>query len=192
MAYLTGITGGIGSGKSIVSKILTELGYQVYDCDSRAKTLMDSSDAIKNAIRTKIAAECVDSDNCIDRKKLSSIVFSDISKLDILNSIVHKAIREDVTTWAATLNNRKGWIESAILYESKLDKMVDDVWEVMAPEDLRIKRVMKRNNVSAEEVKKRIESQQRSSLYTKHPNTKIVVNDDVQPLLMQILRLVTE
>lgn len=192
MAYLTGITGGIGSGKSIISHILNELGYSVYDCDNHAKSLMDSSEAIKNDIKTRIDVKCIDSDNCIDRKKLSSIVFSDITKLDILNAIVHKAIRDDITRWSTALGNRKGWIESAILYESGLDKIVDEVWEVMAPEELRIKRVIKRNNVTPEEVKKRIESQQRSSLYTKHPNTKIVVNDDVQPLLMQILRLLTE
>lgn len=192
MAYLTGITGGIGSGKSIVSKILTELGHQVYDCDIRAKKIMDSSDEIKNEIKSRINQECIDSNNCIDRKRLASIVFLDTRMLDTLNNIVHKAIKKDITIWAESLNTCKAWVESAILYESGVDKLVDEVWEVMAPEELRIERVVKRNNTTPEEVKNRIESQKTESLYTKHPNTKIVVNDDVQPLLKQILQLLSE
>lgn len=192
MAYLTGITGGIGSGKSIVSKILTELGHQVYDCDIRAKNIMDSSDEIKNEIKSRINQECIDSNNCIDRKRLASIVFLDTRMLDTLNNIVHKAIKKDITIWAESLNTCKAWVESAILYESGVDKLVDEVWEVMAPEELRIERVVKRNNTTPEEVKNRIESQKTESLYTKHPNTKIVVNDDVQPLLKQILQLLSE
>lgn len=190
--YLTGITGGIGSGKSVVSQILTALGQQVYDCDSRAKAIMDSSDAIKNEIRTRISEECIDTCNNIDRKRLAAIVFADTRMLDLLNGIVHKAIREDITAWAASLGGGKAWVESAILYESGIDRMVDEVWEVMAPEELRIERVVKRNGIAPEEVRKRIDSQRRAEDYTKHPNTKIVVNDDVQPLLKQILHLLSE
>ena len=97
--YIIAINGGIGSGKSVVSRIVTAMGYPVYDCDARARQLMDSSDEIKAAISADIHRACI-KDGLIDRAMLASIVFEDKEKLAILNSIVHGAVREHFASWA--------------------------------------------------------------------------------------------
>ena len=158
MTETIAICGGIGSGKSIVSRILTVLGFDVYDCDSEAKRLMDADDAIKDAIAREIAGECI-VDGTIDRPRLAGIVFSDSVKLEALNAIVHAAVRRHLAAWIEARTGRPKFIETAILYQSGLDRMVDEVWEVTAPADVRIARVMARNSMSAAEVKARIDAQ---------------------------------
>lgn len=179
------ITGGIGAGKSVVSRILATLGYTVYDCDSRAKTLMDSSDAIKSRIAAEIAAEAV-VDGIIRRDVLAAIVFSDPALLQRLNDIVHRHVRHDI----ALESNRTPllFIETAILYESGLDRMVDSVWEVTAPEEIRVSRIVSRNGCSAAEARARIESQRRSSDRCHH-SVHTIVNDGIEPLLPRVLEL---
>lgn len=189
--YLIAVTGGIGSGKSIVSRIVSTLGYPVYDCDSQAKILMDTSEAIKNAISSAIDSECVIGGN-IDRRKLASIVFNNASKLETLNTIVHEAVRDHLSEWIHK-NAGEGqnicFVETAILYQSKLDFMVDEVWEVEAPRELRIRRVMDRNGLTREEVTSRMESQDSFIPTAKHQKVRIIINDEDQPLLPQIEKL---
>ena len=184
---ITAITGGIGSGKSVVSEMLRTMGYPVYDCDSRAKVFMDGDEEIKQAIATQICGDAIDADGNIDRKRLGAVVFADAILLELLNSIVHGAVRADFRRWAESAGVERVWLETALLYESRLDRLVDDVWEVSAPEELKIKRVMRRNSMTAEQVKARIEAQQRTAHPEKHPCVNLIVNDDVQPLLPQVL-----
>ena len=190
-AHLTAITGGIGAGKSVVSKILRTMGYQVFDCDIEAKRLMDSSAEIKLKLKTEISAAAVDDDGNIDRKHLSSVVFADTAKLECLNSIVHKAVRDEIKHWANNQHpNSHLFVETAILYQSQLDKDVDDVWEVIAPEEIRIIRVMNRNRCTREEVISRIKSQ---SYTPQMPHSKIarIINDDFTPILPQLSELLS-
>ena len=189
--HLTAITGGIGAGKSVVSKILRTMGYQVFDCDIEAKRLMDSSAEIKLKLKTEISAAAVDDDGNIDRKHLSSVVFADTAKLECLNSIVHKAVRDEIKHWANNQHaNSHLFVETAILYQSQLDKDVDDVWEVIAPEEIRIIRVMNRNRCTREEVISRIKSQ---SYTPQMPHSKIahIINDDFTPILPQLSDLLS-
>lgn len=188
MASLTAITGGIGSGKSVVSRILSELGYEVYDSDSRAKELMDNSSEIKKALTEAFGEGVVNADGEIDRKLLSSIVFNNGDALKKLNSIVHKAVLDDIMKWCEKYVCYRLFVETAILYQSGLDKLVDEVWEVMAPEEIRIQRVMKRNNVSAEEASRRIESQ-RIKISTLHPRVFMIENWGNSAVLPQIKAL---
>lgn len=190
-AHLTAITGGIGAGKSVVSKILRTMGYQVFDCDIEAKRLMDSSTEIKLKLKTEISAAAVDDDGNIDRKHLSSVVFAEPAKLECLNSIVHKAVRDEIKHWANNHHaNSHLFVETAILYQSQLDKDVDDVWEVIAPEEIRIIRVMNRNRCTREEVISRIKSQ---SYTPQMPHSKIahIINDDFTPILPQLSELLS-
>lgn len=181
---LIAISGGIGSGKSVVSRIVTVMGYEVYDCDSRAKVLMDSDGNIKERISREIHPECV-ADGCINRKRLADIVFNDADSLDRLNAIVHAAVRDDLKRWAESSDAVK-FVETAILYQSGIDKMVDAVWEIDAPLDLRISRVMNRNNISREEVLSRIASQDSFIPQSVHPSVIQIINDGVLPLIPQI------
>ena len=189
--YITAITGGIGSGKSVVSRITAAMGYPVYDCDSQAKTLMDTSEEIKLALIREIDEGCV-TDGHIDRATLSEIVFNNSQKLASLNSIVHGAVREHICHWidgCRKAGAQRCFIETAILYESGLDKMVDEVWRIEAPVDMRIGRVMKRSGISREAVLSRIASQDSFVPTALHPLTHIIVNDGDQPLLPQIEKL---
>lgn len=185
---LIAITGGIGSGKSIISDILRAMGHKVYDCDTRAKALMDTDESIKNDLIDLISIDAVRNDRTIDRKLLSEIVFNDPDALSRLNSIVHKAVRADLRRWRDTSSDKTVWVETAILYASRLDREVDEVWEVTAPTELRVQRVMKRNSMSREQVLARISSQSTTAAQL-HPLTKAIVNDGVEPILPQILSL---
>lgn len=193
MKRLIAITGGIGSGKSVVSRILDAMGYPVYDCDSRAREIMDNNDAIKQAIADNIAPACI-KDGEIDRKKLSATVFSSPEKLEILNGIVHGAVRDHLALWHSSEHQADPicFVETAILYQSGLDAMVDEVWDVDAPREVRVERVMKRNGLSRDEVLARIESQDSFIPTSVHPATKLIDNDGDTAILPQIERLISQ
>ena len=192
MPKLIAITGGIGSGKSVVCRILRAMGYEVFDCDSRAKALMDADEGIKERLAAEIAAETV-TEGKIDRAKLSAIVFADKAKLQILNNIVHSAVRENLKQWQAQHNADVCFVETAILFESGLNRLVDGEWRVMSPLELRVERTMKRSNMSRQQVEARISAQQ----YTPSPDEPqpaltIITNDEKSPLLPQIFYKIAE
>lgn len=189
---LIAITGGIGSGKSVVSRILRAMGFNVYDCDYNARWLMDSDSAIKDGIAAAISRECITPAGEIDREKLASIVFSDPERLRTLNSLVHGSVRRHLSQWHSSLPGRVNFVETAILYQSGLDAMVDEVWNVEAPEELRIERVMKRSNLDPDQIKARMESQDSFVPVTVHPVTRHLINDGVIPLLPLVEKLIAE
>ncbi len=185
---LIAIEGGIGSGKSVVSRVLSTLGYPVYDCDVRAKLIMDQSATIKQRIADEICAEAI-SCGVIDRRKLSEVVFADADALLRLNALVHSAVRDDLALWI--LHHRLAFVETAILYQSGIDSMVDGVWSVVAPRELRILRVISRNHLSREAVESRIAAQDSFVAGRMHPHVDIIVNDGDMPVLPQILALIS-
>lgn len=186
MKEIVAITGGIGAGKSVVSRVLRALGYPVYDSDSRAKALMDSDAAIKERLAVEIAREVICGD-AIDRAALARIVFADSVKLAKLNAIVHEAVRLDIAGWVSRQSASRVFVETAILYQSGLNRMVDAEWRVTAPEVLRIERVMARNGLSADAVRARIESQRFEPAPDEpRPELHELLNDGVTPLLPQI------
>lgn len=185
------ITGGIGCGKSVVSEILRKIGQQVYDCDSRAKLLMENPDIIQE-IACQISKDVITPHGTLSRSLLSEIVFTNPDKLQKLNNIVHHHVRADIAKWVEQNYNCKAlWIETAILYQSGLDKMVDQIWEVTAPIQLRIDRVMQRNSMSHVQVQNRIDSQNLTTPPTAR-NHIMIANDGVTPLLPQIESLLAE
>lgn len=185
---IIGITGGIGAGKSVVSKILRIKGYQVYDCDSEAKRIMDASDHIKHNLNDLIHPKIV-TNGVINRKLLAEIVFNNSDKLKILNALVHTAVAEDILRVAADYKESILFIETAIIYQSNLDLIVDAVWEVTAPLEIKISRVMRRNNLNRDEVHARIKSQEYHDCIRTHASTFHIINDDQQALLPQVQKL---
>ena len=176
---LIAISGGIGSGKSVVAAMLRAMGHEVYDCDSRAKKIMDSDSAIISRIASEVCAEAVVCGS-IDRRRLAEVVFSDAHALSRLNSIVHGAVRSDRSL---------AFVETAILYQSGLDRMVNEVWQVVAPLSLRLGRAMRRDNASEQAVRARIATQDSHIPVRVHPCVREIVNDEVEPLLPQLLSL---
>lgn len=187
------LTGGIGSGKSVVATMLTIMGYSVYDCDSRAKALMDSSDEIKRTIAQDICAEAITPDGDIDRSRLSAVIFGNAEKLKRLNAIVHKEVRQDMMRWFASQDKSKPcFVETAILYQSGLDLVVDKVWEVTADTETRICRVMKRNSMERQQVVDRIESQNSFKCDRRHSDVSVITNDGLTPLLPRVEALLKD
>lgn len=190
MGRLIAIFGGIGSGKSVVSHVLSTMGYDVYDCDQNAKILMDNDCIIKQRLKSEINTIVVDELGTIDRNALAEIVFNDADMLRRLNTIVHEGVRKDLLNWC---NNKTiSFVETAILYQSGIDKLVDEAWEVIAPEDLRIARVMKRSSLLPDQIKARIESQNSFIPDQSHKNVKTIVNDGFEAILPQINSLLHE
>ena len=186
MVKLIAITGGIGCGKSIVSQILKEFGFQVYDCDCNAKYLMDNSPTIKDCLKSTFGNDII-IDGTINRVKLANIVFNNKEKLVKLNNIVHSSVKEDLISWKLENSQKKLlFVETAILYQSGLDSIVDEVWEVNAPLEIRIERVMKRNNISRQDVLSRIESQKYEILAQAD---YIITNDDKVAILPQLVTI---
>lgn len=180
------ITGGIGSGKSVVCRILRSMGYPVYDCDSRARFLQDTDAEMRRRIAFDVTFDAINPDGSLNRQALAECVFADPEKLCALNRIVHGTVAEDLCRHIEGDISGKNlfFVETAILYESGFDRLVDEVWEVTAPEDVRISRVMSRSGLSAEQVRARIESQSSTASRSGH---HIIINDGVTPLLPQIL-----
>ena len=182
--FLIAITGGIGSGKSVVSRVLRAMGYPVYDCDSQAKAIMDADAEIHRRRCGEIDAAVV-TDGVIDRKRLAEIVFNDKAKLAVLNAIVHSAVKAHLAGWADAQPG-VAFVETAILFESGLNASVDAEWRVESPLELRIERTMKRNNLTRQQVEARIASQNRQPENPPLPPRTILVNDLTHALLPQI------
>ena len=157
---LVAISGGIGSGKSIIARVLSTMGYSIYDCDSNARYLINNSSEIKSEIKELIGENCILPDGTLNRKIVGDVVFNNPEKLGVLNKITHSAVRADIAKWEKTRDEKLMFVETAILYQSKIDKMVDAVIDVEAPTDIRIKRIQKRNGLNINEILNRINAQQ--------------------------------
>ncbi|MDE6301077.1 MAG: dephospho-CoA kinase [Muribaculaceae bacterium] len=188
MNRLTGIIGGIGAGKSVVCRILEAMGYPVYDCDSRAKTIMDADTSIHDELCAKIHPQAV-RDGIIDRKLISEIVFADSSRLEILNAIVHGHVLEDLRQWTALQTVARCFVETAIPKSSGLDRLLDDAWIVTADDEERIARVTVRSHLTPQQIKARIEAQSAEFSGLACPTYTLRNNPDT-PLLPQINSLI--
>lgn len=180
------ITGGIGSGKSVVSRLLRVEGYPVYDCDSQAKRIMDNDAEIQRQLQ-KAFGEDVVVDGVIHRQKLASLVFGNSENLRKLNAIVHPAVIADIKKWSVAEQKDSVFVETAILRESGMETLVDEVWVVDAPKDIRVARVMVRNNMPEEDVRKRIDSQNDNPKFS--VPTSVVENYGSNSVIVQVQNL---
>lgn len=156
--YKVGVTGGIGSGKSTVCKLLAEYGAAVYDSDSKAKELMNSDVALRKALCETFGEECYNAEG-LNRAYLAEKVFGDKEALAKLNSIVHPAVKADFRAWAEMQRSAYVVLESAILFESGFDSEVDTTLAVMAPMEERVRRTMSRDGSDRAAVEARIANQ---------------------------------
>lgn len=187
---LIAITGGIGSGKSVVARIVQVMGYQVYDCDSRAKALMTESRDVREELIEAFGTEVYMADGSLNRKHLSAVAFTDEKALARLNGIVHPATARDMLHWAesqATTGAQVAFVETALLRTAGLDRLVDDVWHVTAPDDVRVARVMVRSGLTAQQVRDRMASQLVEDRIA--DNEHVIVNDNEAALLPQVIQL---
>lgn len=187
MSHKIGITGGIGSGKSVVSRILRNLGIPVYDSDQEAKRLIHSHPDIRKELTALVGDALYATDGILRKDLLASYLFASPEHAESVNSIVHPRVRSDFREWlAAHATAPYIAIESAILYESHLDQDVDQVWLVDAPRELRIRRATLRDRSTREQILSRM-ARQSSDEELRKKADKIICNDESHPLLPQIL-----
>lgn len=154
-----GITGGIGSGKSIICKIFSALGAPVYHADTRAHFLVEYDQELKKHILNLLGPEAYEGQK-YNREYVARKVFADEGLMQQLNRIIHPAVEADFTSWAEAHSEYSYVVkEAAILFESGADKSVDRTVYIDAGEDIRVQRVVKRNHVSAESVRSRMKFQ---------------------------------
>ena len=183
-----GITGGIGAGKSLVAEIIKAMGYPVYNSDERAKELTDSNPKIKEGL-IHLFGEEIYQNGPLNKFALAQAIFSDESSREKVNALIHPIVREDFNNWALAQNNSLIFNESAILFETGSYKNFDAIILVFAPIELRIQRIMKRDNCSENEVLKRMNSQ--FSDEEKYQLTEFrVLNDEQTPLLVQVEKII--
>lgn len=182
-----GLTGGIGSGKSTVAKIFETIGIPVYYADDAAKILMNTDPALKEAIIKNFGEQSYKDDK-LDRSYLASVVFPDKQKLELLNSLTHPATIQAANDWMKKQTSPYVIKEAALLFESNAHKHLDHIIGVSAPLELRIKRVIKRDGLSKEEIRQRISRQMDEEEKLKRCDF-VIVNDEVQMVLPQVLEL---
>jgi dephospho-CoA kinase len=182
-----GLTGGIGSGKSTVAKIFEVLGIPVYYADEAARNLMNTDIELRTAIIKNFGEESYINGE-LNRKYLASQVFNDNYKLDLLNSITHPATINDAKEWMLKQNAPYTIKEAALIFEAGSAEGLDYIIGVYAPQSLRMKRVMDRDNISREEVLKRMNRQVNEEMKMKLCDF-IIYNDEQQLVIPQVLAL---
>ncbi|MDX8566951.1 dephospho-CoA kinase [Elizabethkingia sp. HX XZB] len=187
MHKIIGLTGGIGSGKTTVARFIEEMGYPVYNSDTRAKDLVNESDDLKAAIIQLLGPEAYDENGLYDRKYVGSVVFSNDELLKQLNAIIHPAVNRDFHDWVKRQSREVIFKETALLFELKLNLQCDKSLLVTADESIRIKRVMDRDSKTYREVEKVIDNQMPERKKIRLADYVIENNSD-----MQHLRLSTE
>ena len=177
-----GLTGGIGSGKSTVAKILLELGFPVYNSDKRARWLMNNDSILKNNIAS-IFGENSYINGVLNTDFISNIVFSDPDKIVQLNSLVHPSVSKDFDKWLKlNISHNIIFKEAAILIESGAYLKMNKIILVESRNDLKIERILKRDSTDFDSVKKRMDSQSSDTKNKKYANYIIENNETLESL----------
>lgn len=184
---IVGLTGGIGSGKTTVSKMFSALGVPVYIADVEAKKLTNTSKVIRRKI-ISIFGEKSYKDEVLDSKYIANIVFNDSEKLEKLNNIIHPKVVKHFKKWVAKQEGVYCIKEAAILFENGGYKNCDATILVTAPETIRIKRVLQRDGVTKEEVRARMKNQWSDT--KKRSLTRLVIeNIDLEKTEEDVLKM---
>jgi len=184
-----GITGGIGSGKTTVCKIFEVLGVPVYYADDRAKELITTDKTLIKKIKKLLGEDVYDSENNLNKKRISAIVFNFPEVLEQYNAIVHPAVFEDAEKWMRR-HQQFDYIleEAALLFETGTYKKLDTIICVTAPLEIRIERIKKRDGLTEDEILARISSQMPEEEKIALSNY-VIYNDGATPLIRQVLRI---
>ena len=175
-----GITGGIGSGKSMVSALLRVYGVPVYDADCESKRLLVTSPTIRRGLTALLGPEIYRPDGTLDRARMAALIFA-----DAVNAIIHPAVGDDFDAWRERLTVPLCAMESAILFESGFDRRADVRLTVYAPEAIRLQRVMARDSAAEADVRRRMQSQwtdeRKAAL-----SDAVITNDGLSALIPQV------
>jgi dephospho-CoA kinase len=182
-----GVTGGIGSGKSVVCSVFHTLGIPVFNADDTARFLMEHDEALIKSIRNLLGSDVYVNDK-LDRAKISSIVFLEPEKLQKLNALVHPATISYARRWIDNQSSPYIIKEAAIFFETGSNKEMNVMIGVSAPKELRIERAVKRSNIAREKVLSII-AQQMNEEEKMRKCDYVIINDDRTPVLPQVTQI---
>lgn len=180
-----GVTGGIGSGKSVVCEVLRLHDIPVYDADLEAKNLNDTSPVIREKLIEAFGAELYKNDK-LDRKKLAQLIFNDEKNLRQVNSIIHPELAKHFEKWTdGRMEHSIVAIDAAVLFEAGFQQFVDKTITVFSPIETRIERVVKRDNLTKEQILSRINSQMSDEEKIRLSDF-VIINDNKHSILEQV------
>jgi len=188
---IVGLTGGSGVGKGLVSGIFEEAGFFHIDTDLDARAVVEKGSACLKELTEHFDGILLE-DGSLNRKALAGIVFSDHNKLKMLNKITHKYITERVKNKLEQSKNDKVIIDGAALFESGIDKLCFKVVAVISDKELRIERIMKRDHLSFDEAKKRIDGQKDNAFYTSQADYVIINNENEDALKEKVKKVILD
>jgi dephospho-CoA kinase len=184
-----GITGGIGSGKSLVCRIFQALEIPVYDADGRARALMTDDEILVSEIKEEFGDTAYNPDGSINRKHISEKAFGNTEKLKKLDALVHPRVASDYSRWANEQSAPYVIKEAALLFEAGSYKTLDKIIVVSAPDDLRIKRVTRRDPHRSEQMIRDIIRNQMPDSEKISRADFLVVNDESQLVIPQVIAI---
>lgn len=187
---IIGLTGGIGSGKSIVARVFETMGCALFNSDQAAKIIYFDP-GIKKQVIELLDKEAYISDTELNKSYISSKIFSNTDLLHRLNAIIHPAVKDNFKEFAAVNKHRIVIKETALLFEAKLEKDVDKIVTVAANDDIRIQRVMKRDGLTREEVAKKMQSQLPQEEKIKHSHF-VIYNNGTEFIIKQVLDILNQ
>ena len=185
------ITGCIGSGKSVVSRMMNVLGVPVYDCDVNAKRLMTDDGFIVSELKRMFGDECYEDDGTLNRQYIASRIFTDKENIKRVNSLVHPVVKRDFEEWAVKQDSSVVAVETAILYESGMIEAVDKVLVVWADRETAINRTMQRSGMNRIQVENRMNNQMSVDDLLLMSDYSLY-NDGDEPLLPRVMSVVEE
>ena len=188
---LIGITGGIGSGKTVVSDILRIKGFPVYDADKESKHLIVSDDTLKSKLTQLLGDEIYFADGSLNRNLMANKIFHDKDLITQVNQIIHPAVGRDFALWAEKQDSSIVATECALLFESGLNKITNYSIMVYAPLSIRIQRAMQRDNATQEQIVARIKNQMDDEKKKDLANF-VITNDNQSAILPQINHLISD
>lgn len=184
-----GITGGSGSGKSSASERFRENGIYVIDADKTAREVVRQGEPCLEELVKELGSEILNDDGGLNRRKTGDIVFSDKKKLDILNRITHKYIQKALEDQLNKIDTDIAAVDGAVIIGSPVEKMCSFLVSVMADKEIRVKRIMARDNISREAALKRIESQPSDEFYIANSRYLLYNNISKENLNIEVDKL---
>lgn len=192
---MIGLTGPTGAGKSYVSQIFSQFGFAVIDADKIAKDIMEKGSPILAKIADTFGNDMLKADGSLDRQKLADTAFADEHKTKLLNRITHPAIL-DIAKASAEQYAEQGskfvMLDAPLLFESGADKICDFVVSVIAPRDVRISRIQKRDGITKEQAERRMSAQHDDNFYIDKSDFCIYANDDYDNIKNKVKSIIDE
>lgn len=186
--FTIGITGGIGSGKTIICKAFELLNVPVYYADIEAKKITNTNPDVIKLIKSNFGNDIYNSNNELNKEMLADVVFNDLNALKKLNSIVHPAVKKDFIIWKQKQQSKYVLKEAALMYESGSYKDVDKMVTIFAPEKLRIQRIIDRDARKPGQITEIMKKQMSEEEKIKRSDY-VIYNDDSQMVLPQVMKL---